>query len=65
MWHAAEEGLRSCGVPVCHSVNADLPLWHTFPYHRAGADAQTWTQSEMERKKDGKEGGWERVKRGC
>lgn len=62
MWHAAEEGLRNCGQPACHSVSADL---HTLPYHRAGdrqteTDGQTCRQAEMERKERKKTGGWVR-----
>lgn len=71
MWHAAEEGLRSCGQPACHSVSADFHFSNTVPNHRAGdrrtdRHRQTWTHAEMERKERERRGRvGEREQRGC
>lgn len=57
MWHAAEEGLRSCGQPACHSVSADFHFGTRCPITEQETDRQrqTWAQAEIESAREKRE----------
>lgn len=59
VWHAAEEGLRSCGQPACHSVSADFHFGTLCPITEQETDRQRQTG------RDGERGGGGEEERGC
>lgn len=58
VWHAVEEGLKSCGQPACHSVSADFHFGTlcTITEQETDRQRQTDRRGGTQRWRDGEKG---------